>query len=340
MEKFVSSWNDGKTLPKSYVFPAESRPGDDLYPKSKLSVPLIDLSQSDHAHIVTQIMDACQNFGAFQVINHGVSKKLMDEARDVIKEFFELPAQEKEKYCSWDTNRTFILYTSNFQFEKEEIHFWRDAITQRCAPLEECMLFWPDKPANYREIIGEYSMKAREVGSRILALIAEGLGLEEGYFANEISKEVEMNVNHYPACPDPSLTLGVGLHSDRSLVTVLMQGDVSGLQFYKDGEWISVDPIPHVFTINLGYLMEVISNGKLKSGNHRAVTNTEKARESTALFLCPTRDCRIEPAKKLINSENPQLFRPLHYHEFLASHNAVRQAKLFPVHVLKPFRIT
>lgn len=100
-------------------------------------------------------------------------------------------------------------------------------------------------------------MKAREVGSRILELIAEGLGLEEGYFANEISKEVEMNVNHYPACPDPSLTLGVGLHSDRSLVTVLMQGDVSGLQFYKDGQWISVDPIPHVFTINLGYLMEV-----------------------------------------------------------------------------------
>ncbi|XP_021848163.2 2'-deoxymugineic-acid 2'-dioxygenase [Spinacia oleracea] len=342
MEKFVSSWSDGKTLPESYVFPAGQRPAEHLYPKSKISVPLIDLGKENgpnRLEVVQQIMEAAQTLGAFQVINHGISTKLMDDTLVMFKEFFNLPVEKKAKYCSWDTKEKFILYTSNFGYDEEKLHFWRDAVTQRCAPLEECTPYWPDEPAKYREIVGEYTAKAKEVGLKILELIAEGLGLEVGYFDSDVTQEVEMNVNHYPACPDPTLTLGAGLHSDRSLITILMQGDVSGLQFNKDGEWIAVDPIPDVLCVNIGYLMQIVSNGKLKSGDHRAVTNAEVTRESAALFLTPTQECLIEPAKALINGENPQLFRAIHYHEFLTAHNAVRKAKLSPNQVLKSFLI-
>ncbi|KNA05354.1 hypothetical protein SOVF_191130 [Spinacia oleracea] len=115
IEKFVSSWSDGKTVPENYVFPTGQRPAEHLYPKSKISVPLIDLGKAngpDRSEVVRQIMDASQNLGAFQVINHGVSIELMDNARDMFKEFFNLPAEEKAKYCSWDTKQKFILYTS------------------------------------------------------------------------------------------------------------------------------------------------------------------------------------------------------------------------------------
>lgn len=92
---------------------------------------------------------------------------------------------------------------------------------------------------------------------RILDLICEGLGIEAGYFANEQSQHIELIVNHYPVCPDPTLTLGVGKHSDRSLITILMQGSVPGLQIFKDDEWVGVDPIPEAFVVHIGNIMQV-----------------------------------------------------------------------------------
>lgn len=68
MEKFVSSWKDGKTLPENYVFPVEQRPGKQLNTKSKFTIPLIDLNVSDHALLLRHIIEASQEFGAFQVI--------------------------------------------------------------------------------------------------------------------------------------------------------------------------------------------------------------------------------------------------------------------------------
>ncbi|KAK2401551.1 protein DOWNY MILDEW RESISTANCE [Trifolium repens] len=95
-------------------------------------------------------------------------------------------------------------------------------------------------------------------------------------------------VNHYPPCSEPSLTLGITKHSDPYLITILLQDDVSGLQVFKDGEWIAVEALPHAFVINVGYQLQIISNGKLKSSEHRAVTNSDHARTSAAFFVAPS----------------------------------------------------
>ncbi|WJX18443.1 hypothetical protein P8452_08239 [Trifolium repens] len=72
--------------------------------------------------------------------------------------------------------------------------------------------------------------------------------------------------------------LKIQLHTD----------DVSGLQVFKDGEWIAVEALPHAFVINVGYQLQIISNGKLKSSEHRAVTNSDHARTSAAFFVAPS----------------------------------------------------
>lgn len=110
---------------------------------------------------------------------------------------------------------------------------------------------------NGREVVGDYVMKVREVGSRILELICEGLGLEPGYFAGELSQLQIMSVHHYPPCPDPSLTLGTRKHCDTGLITILLQGDIPGLQVLKDGQWIGVEAIPDALVINVGYQLQV-----------------------------------------------------------------------------------
>uniref|UniRef100_A0A803LU98 Fe2OG dioxygenase domain-containing protein n=1 Tax=Chenopodium quinoa TaxID=63459 RepID=A0A803LU98_CHEQI len=148
-----------------------------------------------------------------------------------------------------------------------------------------------------------------------------------------------MNVNHYPPCPDPKLTLAAARHKDRSLITIVVQGDIPGLQFFNDGEWIPADPIPDVFVVNMGNVMQIVSNGKLKPGEHQVVTNENVTRQSAAIFLSPADDHLFGPAKGLTNDDNPPIYRDLQYHELLAAHNRGRTLKISSDETVKSFLI-
>ncbi|KMT10352.1 hypothetical protein BVRB_5g121020 [Beta vulgaris subsp. vulgaris] len=335
-ENLVSSWSDGKTLPESYVFPPEKRPGENVVPTSK-SVPVIDLGNVNRGETIQKIIEASQEFGFFQVINHGVSRKVFDDTRGAFKEFFALPMEDKANLYSLDVSRKCILYTSNVDYDKEEIHNWRDSLRLVCSPLEECIQSWPEKPQGCREVVGDYVMKVREVGSRILELICEGLGLEPGYFAGELSQLQIMSVHHYPPCPDPSLTLGTRKHCDTGLITILLQGDIPGLQVLKDGQWIGVEAIPDALVINVGYQLQIVSNGKLRSVEHRVVTNKDVARFTAALFIEPTRDCIVEPAKALVSAESPPLYKGARFADFLQTFRAAYVGKIKDV--MEPYML-
>lgn len=77
-------------------------------------------------------------------------------------------------------------------------------------------------------MVGAYSVEVRKLSLRILDLICEGLGVELGYFGDELSKLHELAAHHYPPCPDPRLVLGFGGHTDSTLLTLLQQ-DMYGL---------------------------------------------------------------------------------------------------------------
>ncbi|KAH9603150.1 hypothetical protein KSS87_018596 [Heliosperma pusillum] len=192
-----------------------------------------------------------------------------------------------------------------------------------------------------KEIIKEYSVRMIELGSSILEVISEGLGLEPGYFGKDLTEDAKVNVNHYPPCPDPTLTLGTSKHNDRSLLTILLQGhgNVPGLQYCNDGQLTTIDPSPDALVVFMGHIMKIVSNGTLRTAEHRSVTNKTEDRESSAFFLCPTQDCVIEPAKALLTPENPPLFKSITYKEFIKSHNANRIKKENPDDVVKTFFI-
>lgn len=107
-------------------------------------------------------------------------------------------------------------------------------------------------------MIGSYSVEVRKLGLYLLDLICEGLGLEAGYFGDELSKVQLMAINHYPPCPDPSLTLGLPKHSDVNLITILLHGQVHGLQVLNDGQWLALEPPPYAFVVNVGHMLQVL----------------------------------------------------------------------------------
>ncbi|KAJ8435675.1 hypothetical protein Cgig2_014256 [Carnegiea gigantea] len=298
MEKFVSMWSDGKTLPESYIFPPEHRQGDLIVPSAIYSVPIIDLKFDDHAHLVHQVFEASQDYGCFQV--HIQHLTLMDEARRVIKEFFELPVEEMSKFLSNDDNHKCILCTSSPEYDNKGVHCWRDAL---------------------------YGVYAKDVHVRMACLNA--VKCIPAVFGRLLAENVEMAATR----PDPRLTLGVGKHSDKTVIAILKQGDVPGFQVFKDGgEWVGVDPIPDhdALVVNLGYISQIASSGKLRNGDHRAVTNAKVARQSAALFIQPTPNCYIEPAKPLINAENAPFYRGFWFHEYLRAHAEVPESCIFP----------
>lgn len=109
-----------------------------------------------------------------------------------------------------------------------------------------------------REAVATYLKEIGRLSGRILDLICEGLGLEAGYL-EELSQVQLLVGNHYPPCPDPSLTLGLLKHCDPSLITILLQdGNVCGLQVMNNGKWIGVAPLPHALIVNVGNQLEVM----------------------------------------------------------------------------------
>ncbi|XP_020205014.1 protein DOWNY MILDEW RESISTANCE 6 [Cajanus cajan] len=319
-QMLVSSWfNLSSSVPLSYVQPPESRPGNGIdVVASGNKIPVVDLAHRDRAETLKHILKASQEYGFFQVINHGVSNELMDDTLNIIKEFHAMPAEEKLRESSRDPNGSCRLYTSREINNKDVIQFWRDTLRHFCPPSEEFMEFLPQKPSKYREVVAKYIQEMRTLGVKILELLCEGLGLEPTYCSGGLSDGPLLLSHHYPPCPEPNLTLGAPKHRDPNLVTILLQEkDINALQVFKDGEWILVHPIPYAFVVNIGLMLQIISNGRVIGAEHRVVTNSGTARTTIAYFIRPTNEQIIEPAKPLTSSGANPIYRSIPCEEFL-----------------------
>ncbi|KAL8139714.1 hypothetical protein V2J09_005735 [Rumex salicifolius] len=293
--KVLSSGISYDSLPESYVRPESERPNLSQVSECK-DVPLIDLSQPDRSLTIRQIHDACQKFGFFQVINHGVKKDAVEAMINMAEEFFNLPVEEKMKLYSDDPAKTMRLSTS-FNIRKEQVHNWRDYLRLHCWPLPQYV---------------------RSLGMRLEEAISESLGLEKHYITQVLGEQGQhMAINFYPPCPEPELTYGLPAHTDPNALTILLQdSQVAGLQVLIDGSWLSVKPHPDAFVVNIGDQLQALSNGSYKSIWHRATVNANKPRISVASFLCPADDALISTPPLLKNGEAGSVYKDFTYAEY------------------------
>ncbi|KAK2981958.1 hypothetical protein RJ640_019178, partial [Escallonia rubra] len=290
-------------VPSKYIRPVSDRPNlVDVVHVAEGSIPLIDLQGlhgPNHSDIITQIGLACQQDGFFQVKNHGVPETNISNMLRIAREFFRLPESERLKNYSDDPSKTTRLSTS-FNIRTEKVANWRDFLRLHCHPLQDFVHEWPINPPSFRTDVAEYCTSTRRLALRLLEAISESLGLDSNYIDKQLGKHGQhMAINYYPPCPEPELTYGLPGHTDVNLITILLQDDVPGLQVLRDGKWISVNPIPNTFIVNVGDQMQVLSNDRYKSVLHRAVVNSDKERISIPTFYCPSPDAVIGPASGL-----------------------------------------
>jgi isopenicillin N synthase-like dioxygenase len=279
-------------------------------------VDLKDLDGPNRATVVHEIRRACEEDGFFQIVNHGVPENVMKSMMGIAKEFYEMPVEDRACLYSEDIKKPVRVSTS-FNISKDKVLNWVDYLIQPCHPLEEVIGSWPEKPAAYRDIAGKYAGEVRALILRLLAAISEALGLDSDYLNKILGKHSQvMSINYYPSCPNPDLTLGVAKHSDGCAITVLMQSDVGGLQVLKNGKWVAVEPIANAFVVNLGDQLQVVSNGRFRSVEHRAVTNMYTSRISIPTFYNPGVEAFIAPASTMVDEQQPALYRGYKFEEF------------------------
>ncbi|GLJ27422.1 hypothetical protein SUGI_0538430 [Cryptomeria japonica] len=313
-------------VPERYVRSDEERPA--MLASSfhqfdyQQNIPVIDMgkiAQAQHREEeVRKIGEACEEWGFFQVVNHGIPHSLIDSIKKIGKEFFQLPLETKQKYSVRPGDLQ--GYGQTFVVSENQKLDWGNLLGLIMSP-PECrdMNLWPTEPAGFREKVDAYNIEIKSLTGQILALIAETLQLQPDFFEKKFGDAYQkMRMNYYPPCLRPDLVLGLSAHADMVGLTLLLQDDeVPGLQIHKGDQWKTVQPIPYALVVNIGNIIEVMTNGRYKSIEHRAVTNKEKARLSIAVFCAPGFTEEISPAPELIDEDHPCLFRRFIHQDYM-----------------------
>ncbi|CAL5196829.1 unnamed protein product [Lathyrus oleraceus] len=296
-------------------------------------IPIVDLSKPDAKNIIVK---ACEEFGFFKVVNHGVSMESISLLESEAVKFFSMAFDQKEKvgpanpfgYGNKKIGQNgdigwveYLLLSNNQDFNSFKLStaFGKDSQKLRC-------------------LLSDYMSSVKKMGCEILELMAEGLNIEEKNMLSKLVTDKDSDcifrLNHYPPCPESRLNnndnggenvIGFGEHTDPQIISLLRSNNTSGFQIcLKDKSWISVPSDHNSFFVNVGDSLQVMTNGRFKSVRHRVLTNGFKSRLSMIYFCGPSLSEKIAPLLCLIKGNERLLYREFTWFEYKKSAYATR----------------
>ncbi|CAI9086857.1 OLC1v1020777C1 [Oldenlandia corymbosa var. corymbosa] len=220
--------------------------------------PIINMEKLNgdgRAATMEVIKDACENWGFFEVLNHGISPELMDTVEKLTKEHYKKSMEQKFRE---------MVESKGLEAVQSEIKDldWESTFFLRHLPVSNISEV-PDLDDQYRKVMKEFALKLEKLAELLLDLLCENLGLEKGYlkkaFYGSKGPTFGTKVANYPPCPRPEQIKGLREHTDAGGIILLFQDDkVSGLQLLKaDGQWVDVPPMRHSIVVNIGDQLEV-----------------------------------------------------------------------------------
>ncbi|KAF1880348.1 hypothetical protein Lal_00048985 [Lupinus albus] len=294
-----------------------------------VGIPTIDLSM-ERSELREQVVKACEEYGFFRVVKHGVPKEVISRMEEEGAEFFAKPTSEK---LQAGPATPFGYGCRNIgpngdmgNLEYLLLHTNPLCISQRSKTISK-------DPTKFSNALNDYIGAAKELVCEILELVAEGLWVPDKFSLTNLIKDVQsdslLRINHYPPVikngnqnnlkinDNNNNNIGFGEHSDPQILTILRSNDVGGLQISThDGLWIPVPPDPNGFFVMVGDVLQVLTNGRFRSVRHRAMTNSRKTRMSMMYFAAPPLNWWIEPLSKMVTAQNPRVYKPFTWAQY------------------------
>ncbi|CAI9096948.1 OLC1v1033219C1 [Oldenlandia corymbosa var. corymbosa] len=223
-------------------------------------LPVIDLSvlrddeASDESKLecMAKIAKASSEWGFFQVVNHGVSLKLLSRMREEQLKLFQAPF-EKKALCGLMNNS---YRWGNPTATCPNQFSWNEAFHIPLTKISEETSF--GEFTSLREVMVEYAAAMQEVAKLLAVVLVMNLGHPEDTLEEMCGENTcFLRLNRYPACPISQEIFGLVPHTDSDFLTILHQDEVGGLQLMKDSKWISVKPNQNALIVNIGDLFQV-----------------------------------------------------------------------------------
>ncbi|KAG2394523.1 Feruloyl CoA ortho-hydroxylase [Vigna angularis] len=232
--------------------------------------------------------------------------------------FFELPAVVKKSFKENSPPEVVRLGTSSPH--SELVLEWKDYLQLVYASEEKIHAHWP---AICKQLKGKYynrKLKDSLKPTKTAKGAYKKLNVKKLDQAREdtLMGTMILGFNYYPACPEPEVVSGVAPHSDISSITVLLQDDIAGLYVRgSDGDsWIHVPPVEGALVINIGDVLQIMSNERYKSIEHRVVANKRKTRISIPAFVNPAPDAVIGPLSEVLETGDKPKYKQLLYSDY------------------------
>jgi len=307
-------------------------------------VPTLDIRRydSDRDAFVAEIGAAYREFGFCCISGHGIARELIDGSYDVFRRFFALPVETKMKYHvpgsggarGYTPFKVETAKDSQYADLKEFWHIGREI--PRDSKFAELMPpnLWPAEVPDFKRYGYGLYEALDQLGTRVLRALALHIKQPENFFEDktDVGNSILRPI-HYPPITDENVpNVRAGAHEDINFITLLVGASAEGLEVLtREGEWLPITTEGDAIVVNIGDMLQRLSNHVYPSTTHRVVNppneNARKPRYSVPFFLHPNPDVMLDPLDSCITPDNPRRYdTSISSHEYLLQR--LREIKL------------
>ncbi|MGI4731402.1 MAG: isopenicillin N synthase family dioxygenase [Janthinobacterium lividum] len=306
---------------------------------SAAQVPTLSLADqaSDPEGFARAFGGSFRRYGFAIVADHGIPQPLIERAWAETAALFALPDDEKRGYHrpggggarGYTPFKTEIAKGANAVDLKEFWHVGRELPAGHRYAAQMAPNVWPDRPEGFRDTFVELFAAFDAAGDRLLSAIARYLELAPDWFDRAVADgNSVLRLLHYPPIPADAEGVRAGAHEDINLITLLLGAEEAGLELLDrsqgdgDGRWLSIKPPEGALVVNVGDMLQRLTNHVLPSTTHRVVNPPPErrghSRYSMPFFLHPAPDFLIETLPGCVTADNPDRYpAPITAHDYL-----------------------
>jgi isopenicillin N synthase-like dioxygenase len=303
-----------------------------------MNIPIVDLSDFlsgdpiRKKNFVSELGKAYEEVGFVAVKNHGIPNDVISDLYKYVREFFSLPSETKLKYEKKELagQRGYTSFgrehAKGFDAPDLKEFFQFGQTVEDNDPIK---MEYPDnvkvkEVAEFTPTLFKAYRSFERSGKALLRAIAIFLGLDENYFDEYIhnGNSILRAIHYPPITREPKSSIRAEQHEDINLITLLVGASADGLQILtKQNEWVGVTSLPEQIVVNVGDMLQRLTNNRLRSTTHRVVNPPRElwgtSRYSIPFFLHPRSEMSLASLQSCIDNKHPKAYEDATAGEYL-----------------------